>query len=70
MIVVTYPLMVTNKTLMPNMLLHISVQETHNSLVSPPEEDDIKYSRYSYNNIIISEPTLCQLLPPQLKNMT
>ena len=55
---------------MPKVLLQFSVQELHNSMVSPPEEGVLKEARYEDNNIIISDSTLQKILPPQLKNMT
>ena len=39
-------------------------------MVIPPEEDGLNEARYSDNNIIISDSTLCNILPPQLNNMT
>ena len=52
------------------MLLQISVQELHNSMVSPPDEGGPKEARDEDNNIIIRDPTLQNIIPPQLKNMT
>ena len=39
-------------------------------MVSSPEEGGLKEARDTYNNIIISDSTLRNILPPQLKNMT
>ena len=39
-------------------------------MVSPPEEGGTQEARDADNNIIISDLTLCNILPPQLKNMT
>ena len=39
-------------------------------MVSTPEEGVRKEARYRENNIIISDLTLQNILPPQLKNMT
>ena len=55
---------------MPKLLLQVSVQEIHKSLVSPPEEGGPKEAKYDDNNIIISDSTLQNILPPQLNNMT
>ena len=48
-------------------LLQISVRELHNILVSDPEDGGPKEARDIENNIIISDSTLCSLLPPQQK---
>ena len=45
----------------------MSVQELHNTMVSPPELGGIKESKDVDNNIIISDSTLCKILSPQLK---
>ena len=52
------------------MLLQVSVREVHNSMVSPPEGDVPKEASYQYNNIIISDSTLRNILPLQLKKLT
>ena len=39
-------------------------------MVSTPEEGRIEEEIYADNNIIASDSALCNLLPPQLKNMT
>ena len=39
-------------------------------MVSPPEEGVLKDTRDEENNIIISDSTKQNILPPQLKNMT
>ena len=52
------------------LLFHVSVRELHNSMVGPPEEGGLKEARYTDNNIIISDSNLCNILPPQLNNMT
>ena len=54
---------------MPKLLLQVSVQEIHKSLVSPPEEGGPKEAKYDDNNIIISDSTLRNILPPQLKKL-
>ena len=59
----------TEPQLDPKILLQLSVRELHNSLVSDPNDDGIKDARYEDDNIIISDSTLCQLLPPKLKQM-
>ena len=53
----------SGKQLMPKFLLQVSVQELHNSMVSCPEEGGPKKSIYEYNNIIISDSTLRNILP-------
>ena len=55
---------------MPDFLLKVSVRELHNIMVSPPEEVVLKEARDEGNNIIISDSTLLNILPPQIKNMT
>ena len=47
----------------------MSVRELHNSLVSEPNDGGLKDARDEDYNIIISDPTLRSLLPPQLKKM-
>ena len=39
-------------------------------MVIPTEEGGLKESIDAEDNIIISYSTLCNILPPQLKNMT
>ena len=46
------------------------VRELHNQMASLPEESGLKEVRYADNNIIISDSTLQNILPTQLKNMT
>ena len=60
----------SKKQLMPKLLLQVSVEKLHNIMVSPPEEVGLKEARDEDNNIIISDSTLSNILPPQLKNMT
>ena len=57
----------TEPQLVPKLLLHVSVRETHNSLVSDPNYGGIKDNRDEDDNIIISDYTFFSLLPPQLK---
>ena len=47
--------------------MEVSVQELHNSMVSPPEEGGMKEARDEDNNIIISDLILHHIIPPQLK---
>ena len=47
----------------------MSVRELHTSLVSDTDDGGIKDASYEYDNIIISDSTLCSLLLPQLKQM-
>ena len=51
----------------PKLLLHVSVIELHNNLVSATQYDGLKESRYEDDNIIISDSKLCSILPPQFK---
>ena len=51
-------------------LLQVSVWELHNSMVSSLEEGGIKGTKYAYNEIIISDYTLRNIFPYQLKNMS
>ena len=55
---------------MPKLLLQVSVQELHNTMMITLEEGGLKEERYSENNIIISHSTLPNILLTQLKNMT
>ena len=48
----------------------MSVRELHNSLVSDPNDGDMKDARDENGKIIISYSTLCLLLPPKLKQMS
>ena len=56
--------------LVPILLLQESIREINNSMVSPPEEGGIKEARDVDYHIIISDSTLCKILPPQIKKMT
>ena len=53
--------------LVPKLLFHVSVRELHNNIFSDAENGGLKEARDKYDNIIISDSTLCSLLPPQLK---
>ena len=55
----------TEPTLVPKLLLQVSVRELHNSLVSGPNDGGLKYARDEYGKIIISDSTLRSLLPPK-----
>ena len=57
------------KQLLPNLLLHVSVRELHNGMVSPPEEGGIKEARDERNNIIIGDSALRNIIMPKLKNI-
>ena len=59
----------TEPTLAPKLLLQLSVRELHNSLVSDPNDGGLKDARDEDGKIIISDSTLCSLLPPQLKKV-
>ena len=56
----------TELTLVPKLLLQVSVRELHNSLVSDPNDGGLKDARDEYGKSIISDSTLRSLLPPQL----
>ena len=56
--------------IVPKLLLQVSVRELHNSLVSDPNDGGLKDARDEDGKIIISDSTLCLLLPPQLKQMS
>ena len=60
----------TEPQLVPNFLLQVYVRELHNGLVIDPNDGGIKDARDEYGNIIISDSTLCPLLPPQLKQIS
>ena len=38
-------------------------------MVIPPEYGGLKFTRYEENNIIISDYTIHNIIPPQLNNM-
>ena len=57
------------KKLIPKVLLQVSPQELHSSMVIPPEENGLREVRDKENNIIISDSTLRNILPHQLKMM-
>ena len=48
----------TEPTLVPKILLQVSVRELHNSLVSDPNDGGLKDARDEYGKIIISDSTL------------
>ena len=48
----------------------MSVRELHNSLVIDPNDGGMKDARDEDDNIIISDSTLCSLLPHKLKQMS
>ena len=60
----------TEPKLVPKLLLHVSVRELHDRLVSDPNDGCLKDEKYEDDNIIISDSTLISLLPPQLKRMS
>ena len=51
----------------PKLLLHVSIQELHNSLVSDTKDGGLKEARDPDHNIIISDSELRSLFPSQLK---
>ena len=60
----------TEPQLVPTFLIQVSVREMHNSLVSDPNYCGLKYAIDEDDNIIITDSTLCSLLPPQLYKNT
>ena len=60
----------TEPQLVPIFLLRVSVRELYNSLVSDPNDSDIKDDRYEDDNIIISYSKFRSLLTPKLKQMS
>ena len=52
------------------MLFQVSVRVIHNSLVIDPNDGGLKDARDEDGMIIISDSTLCSLLPPQLKQIS
>ena len=54
----------------PKLLLHVSIRELHNSLVSDQNDGGLKDAWDEDDNIIINDSTLSPLLPTQLKQMT
>ena len=59
----------TEPQLVPKLLLHVSVREIHNNIVSSAIYGGLKEAGDEDDNIIISGSTLCSLLPPQFKNV-
>ena len=53
--------------LVPKLLLHVSVRELYNSLVSDTNYGGLQDARDEDGNIIISNFVLRSMLPPQLK---
>ena len=60
----------TEAQLVPNFLLHVSVRELHNILVSDTNDGGLKDAMDEDYDIIISDSTLCSLFPPQLKQIS
>ena len=60
----------TEPQLVQKLLLHVSVREFNNSLVSYTNSGGRKDTRDEDDNIIINDSTLCSLLPPQLKQIS
>ena len=60
----------TEPQLVPKFLFKVFVIELHNSFVSYPNDGGLKDARDEYGKIIISDSTLCSLLPPRLKQMS
>ena len=56
--------------LVPKLLLQVLVSELHTRMVIQPEIGGLKVSRNEVDNIIISDWTLFNILPPQLNTMT
>ena len=48
----------TEPQLVPKLLLHVSVRELHNSLLSDPNDGGLKDARYEDGKIIISDSTV------------
>ena len=59
----------TELQLFPKLLFQVSVRELHNNLVSATKYGGLKEARDEDDNIIISDSTLCLLLPPQFKKI-
>ena len=57
----------TEPQLVPKLLLHVSVRELHNNIVSNTVNGGLTESRDEYYNIIISDSTFRSLLSSQLK---
>ena len=55
----------TKPQLVPKNLLHVSVWELHNNLVSATIYGGLKEAKYEDDNIIINGSTLCSRFPPQ-----
>ena len=58
----------TEPQLVPKHLLHVSIRDFHNKLVSTTIYGGLKESKYEDDNIIISDSTLRSPLPPKLNN--
>ena len=51
--------------LVPKLLLHVSIRELHDNLVSDTGNVGLEEAKNTENNIIISDSTLRSLFPPQ-----
>ena len=60
----------SDKKLVPKLVLKASVQELKNIMVSPPEEGGLKEARDEQKNIRMSDSTLHNIFPDQLKMMS
>ena len=59
----------TEPQFVPIVLLHVSVRELHNNIVSDAKYGGLKETRDEDDYIIISDSTLCSLLPTQFKKI-
>ena len=60
----------TEPQLVSKLLLHVSVRELHDSLVSNTNDGGIKYALDEDGKTFLSDSTLRSLLPPQLKQIS
>ena len=58
----------TKPQLVPKLLLHVSVREINNNIVSVIKDDGLREARDEDDNIIISDSILRSLFPIQFKN--
>ena len=69
MISLKWILTVTLKKIVPKLVLQVSVQELHHSMVSLSDYGGLIKARNEENIIIISDSTLRNIMLPQLKKM-
>ena len=60
----------SEKQIVPDFNYRCLTKKIHNIIISPSDEGGLKGARDKENNIIISDSTLCNILPYQLNNIS